>query len=420
MLPIQLPVPKTIKHQVLHKNVVFVEKSKLICVVLPDKIIKEYVYPSDMVMDGDVMKKDDFRNAFIKWLADSAIKPADTICIISASALFEKTIPPDAKNKSLDASSISMFIDSIPFQHVATVKRQSKDNTVQVMATNRDLLSSIYHGLEKSACNMLGIFPDLVLTTEGSSFGQDMDMVEKARRNLTAYTQKNNQQYMFDIFSHSHKPLTQMSVSEAAQQPVQPWVVVAVVASLIVGGAGIWYMQYFQVRQTQIALAKKRAQLLAEQQSVQTPKEETDGVTLVSATNPDAQPTMPTLDTSTSTSATLIPISADKSPTPKLLRVQIIYMAQTQKLFDDTYNKLRQKGLYQISNQMSTREMSENKILLSSALTSESVAQIANILQEVGVEASQKQATLDGFDVVIELGKYSPAAPSLNVNTPTP
>lgn len=397
-----------------------IEKLKLTCIVLPDKIIKEYVYPLDMVMDGDVMKKDDFRNAFIKWLADSAIKPADTICIINASALFEKTVPPDTKNKSVDTASISMFVESIPFQHVATVKRQAKDNSVQVMAANRDLLSSIYHGLEKSACNMIGIFPDLMLTTEGRSVGQDMDIVEKARKNLVAYTQKNSQQYVFDIFPHSHKPLTQMSVSEAAQQPVQPWVVVAVVASLIMGGVGIWYMQYFQVRQTQIALAKKRAQLLAEQQSVQTPQTEERGVTLVSATEPNTTLTPPTAYATASVSATLAPTNTDNSATTKLLRVQIVYSAQTQKLFDDTYNKLRQKGLYQISNQMSAREMTENKILVSSSIATELIVKIADALKEVGVEASQKQATLDGFDVVIELGKYSPSAPNLSVNTPTP
>jgi hypothetical protein len=193
-----------------------------------------------MVMDGDVMKKDDFRNAFITWLSESGIKVADTVCIVNTSAIFEKTIPPDPKSRTVDTSGVTAFIESIPFQHVATMKKQMKDGSVKVIVANKDLLSSIYHGLEKSAHNMLGIFPELSSTTDNAIPTQNTDIVEQAKKHLTLYSLKNTQQYIFDIFPHNHKSLTQMSVSEAAQQPVQPWVVVAVVALLIAGGVGVW------------------------------------------------------------------------------------------------------------------------------------------------------------------------------------
>jgi hypothetical protein len=410
MLSIQLPVPKTIRHQIVHKNVVFIGKTKLVCVILPDKIVKEYVYPPDMVMDGDVLKKDDFRNAFVQWITEAGLKAADTICITNISAIFEKTISPDPKNKSTDTASISAFIDSSPFQHVATVKKQTKEKGVKVIVANRDLLSSIYHGLEKSACNMLGIYPELILIADTITPDQNVDIVERAKKHLTMYTLKNNQQYVFDIFPHTHKSLAQMSVVEAAQQPVQPWVVVVVVLMLIGGGVGIWYMQYFQVRQTQIALARKRAQLLAEQQSVQTSDPGKTNMVPVAANNP-VTPTQ---------GAPIATASATLSPTPQPLRVQIIYTSRTQKLFDDMYNKLRQTGLYQISNQMSTRDIQENKILVASSLDTSVTARMNETAREVGIQATTKQATIDGFDIVIELGIYSPVAPIEPSPSPTP
>jgi hypothetical protein len=409
MMPIQLPVTKTIKRQVVHKNVVFIDKTKLTFVVLPDKSITEYIYPQDMVMDGDVMKKDDFRNAFITWLSESGIKVADTVCIVNTSAIFEKTIPPDPKSRTVDTAGVTAFIESIPFQHVATMKKQMKDSSVKVIVANKDLLSSIYHGLEKSAHNMLGIFPELGLTTDNAIPNQNIDIVEQAKKHLTLYSLKNTQQYIFDIFPHNHKSLTQMSVSEAAQQPVQPWVVVAVVALLIAGGVGVWYMQYYQVRQGQIALARKRAQLLAEQQSVQTTDSNPTDIKPVSA-----------LVSETPVPSSIATESAELSPTPKLLRVQILYTSQAQKLFDDVNNKIRQAGKYQISNQLSTRELEENRILFSPSLDTSSTVEITNLVSEVGIQATTKQVTIDGFDIVIELGIYSPVAPIEDTLTPTP
>ena len=409
MIPIQLPVSKTIKRQVVHKNVVFIDKTKLTFVVLPDKSITEYIYPQDMVMDGDVMKKDDFRNAFITWLSESGIKVADTVCVVNASAIFEKTIPPDPKSRTVDTVGVTAFIESIPFQHVATMKKQMKDGSVKVIVANKDLLSSIYHGLEKSAHNMLGIFPELGLTTDNAIPNQNIDIVEQAKKHLTLYSLKNTQQYIFDIFPHNHKSLTQMSVSEAAQQPVQPWVVVAVVALLIAGGVGVWYMQYYQVRQGQIALARKRAQLLAEQQSVQTADSNPTDIKPVSA-----------LVSETPVPTSIATESAELSPTPRLLRVQILYTSQAQKLFDDVNNKIRQAGKYQISNQLSTRELEENRILFSPSLDTGSTVEITNLVSEVGIQATTKQVTIDGFDIVIELGIYSPVAPIEDTPTPTP
>lgn len=420
-MPIHLPNSQTIKRQVVHKNVLFIDKTKLTCVVLPDKSVKEYVYPLDMVMDGDVMRKDDFRNAFVQWLVESGIKVTDTICIVNSSAVFTKTIPPDPKNKTTDIAAINSFIDIVPFQHVATFKQQLKDNSVKVVVANKDLLLSIFHGLEKSANNMLGIFPELILTTDSSAVSQDYDIAEKAKKHLALYTLKNSQQYIFDIFPHAHKSLTQMSVAEAARQPVQPWVVVAVVALLIAGGGGVWYMQYYQVRQTQIALARKRAQLLAEQQSVQTADTEAQKMVPVSAVDTSSSSAAIVPTSSASESATLTTTNIpSQSPTSQLLRVQIVYNNQTQKLFDDIYNKLRQTGQYQISNQSSGRDIEENTVLLSPTLDTKATAQITDLIKEAGIQSNTKQATIDGFDVVIELGIYSPVAPIQDTPTHTP
>jgi hypothetical protein len=61
-------------------------------------------------------------------------------------------------------------------------------------------------------------------------------------------------------------------------------------------------------------------------------------------------------------------------------------------------NKIRQAGKYQISNQLSTRELEENRILFSPSLDTGSTVEITNLVSEVGIQATTKQVTIDGFD----------------------
>ncbi len=403
------------KQQTLHKNVLFIDKTKATCIILPDKVVKEYAYPQDMVMDGDVMKKDEFRNAFVKWVTESNIKVAETLCVVGMTALFEKVLTPNLRTKAVDANIISSFIESIPFQHVVTIRKVSKDGATTIIVANRDLLSSIYHGLEKAGFSVLGIFPELAPALENATPIRQGDIVERAKKHIELYTLKNADQYMFELTAHSHKSLTQMSVTEAAQQPVQPWVAVVVVILLVGGAVGIGYFQYFQARQEQVLLARKRTQLLAQQQLAANEKPRVTGIALISASSSATLTTNPT----SSGSAQASPAAA-VSENPALLRVQIVYTSQAQKLFDEIYNKLRQSGQYQINNQMTSRTILENRVLLSPSLEVEKITQLTTTVQEVGIQTISKQATLDGYDAVIELGIYSPSAPTATQASPTP
>lgn len=399
----------------------FIDKTSATFVILPDKVVKEYTYPQDMVMDGDVMKKDEFRNAFMKWVTDSNIKVSETLCIVGTTALFEKVLMPNLRTKAVDTNVISSFIDSIPFQHTVTMRKVSKDGSTTVIVANRDLISSIYHGLEKAGFSILGMFPELAPALENATPIRQGDIIERAKKHIELYTLKNADQHMFELTTHSHKSLTQMSVTEAAQQPVQPWVAVMIVLLLVGGAVGIGYFQYFQARQEQILLARKRTQLLAQQQLAAVEESGGTGITRISASS-SATPSLltsisPNPISSGSAEQSLVPTISTNSA---LLRVQILYTSQAQKLFDDVYDRLRKSGQYQISNQVSSRSILENRVLVSPSLDAEQTTQLSTIVQETGIQTTSKQATIDGYDVVIELGSYSPSVPTTTQVSPTP
>ena len=399
----------------------FIDKTSATFVILPDKVVKEYTYPQDMVMDGDVMKKDEFRNAFMKWVTDSNIKVSETLCIVGTTALFEKVLMPNLRTKAVDTNVISSFIDSIPFQHTVTMRKVSKDGSTTVIVANRDLISSIYHGLEKAGFSILGMFPELAPALENATPIRQGDIIERAKKHIELYTLKNADQHMFELTTHSHKSLTQMSVTEAAQQPVQPWVAVMIVLLLVGGAVGIGYFQYFQARQEQILLARKRTQLLAQQQLAAVEESGGTGITRISASS-SATPSLlasisPNPISSGSAEQFLVPTISTNSA---LLRVQILYTSQAQKLFDDVYDRLRKSGQYQISNQMSSRSILENRVLVSPSLDAERTTQLSTIVQEAGIQTMSKQATIDGYDVVIELATYSPSVPTTTQVSPTP
>ncbi len=399
----------------------FIDKTSATFVILPDKVVKEYTYPQDMVMDGDVMKKDEFRNAFMKWVTDSNIKVSETLCIVGTTALFEKVLMPNLRTKAVDTNVISSFIDSIPFQHTVTMRKVSKDGSTTVIVANRDLISSIYHGLEKAGFSILGMFPELAPALENATPIRQGDIIERAKKHIELYTLKNADQHMFELTTHSHKSLTQMSVTEAAQQPVQPWVAVMIVLLLVGGAVGIGYFQYFQARQEQILLARKRTQLLAQQQLAAVEESSGTGITRISASS-SATPSLlasisPNPISSGSAEQFLVPTISTNSA---LLRVQILYTSQAQKLFDNVYDRLRKSGQYQISNQMSSRSILENRVLVSPSLDAERTTQLSTIVQEAGIQTMSKQATIDGYDVVIELATYSPSVPTITQVSPTP
>ncbi len=415
---LSLQVPHTIKQRGARSNVVFIEKTKLIVVVLPEKTIREFTYPQEMVTDGDVMKKDEFRTALAQWIDDSHIKPADTLCVVAVSAIFEKSLVPRTRSRGVDTQLVTAYIEAIPFQHVVTVKRTEKDGSVTVLVANRDLLVSVYQGFDKAGCNVTGVYPEIAPVLEHATPIIQGDAIDRARKHLDYFGAKESAHQEFDVLPQDHRGLANMSVAEAAQQPVQPWVAVAIVMVLVAGAFGVGYFQYYQARQEQITLARKRTQLLAQQQSVDV-KKDTQGPQQVSAhTTPPPQDSTPsaTITQSASPSATTA-----ISPTNTVLkRVQIVYTAEAQKLFDDVYNLVRQSGEYQISNQSTSREINVNRVLLAPGLDAETTAHITAIVESVGIETISKEAEIDGYDMVIELGVYTPSAPPTSTPQPSP
>lgn len=366
-----------------------------------------------MVLDGDVINRDDLRTALSAWLVESTIKLAETLFVVDKSLIFDTTLTPDPRTKLVDLSIADSFIDSIPFQRMTIIKRPMKSGVVKVIATNKDLVSVIEHAFEKEGYEVLGMFPDLNVVSENINNAQFEDVVEKAKRHLLIYTVKNAQQLAFSLTPLQKKPLTQMSVSEAVQQPVQPGVAVAIVLILVVCAIGVGYWQYYEARQQQISISRKRIQLAMEK------KKNTDATSTTPIHVAAKQPT-PSAPTSKPLSSP--PSSKDSSPSVEIraTNIQILYTSQTEKLYESIKTAMTKTNEYKVMGQMETRELTENRIFVAAYLDPDTVGKIVDTIRSAGVTATQKQATIEGYDVVVELGLYAPTAPTLPLGQITP
>lgn len=422
---IELPVPQNSKRQIKHHNVIFIEKSKLCCVVLPDKTTKEYIYPAEMVIDGDVINRDDLRLAVTSWLSESGIKIAETTFIVDRSIIFDVPISPDPRTKTINSGMIDSFIDSIPFQRVTMIKKPLKNGDVRIIATDKDLINVLEHVFEKEGYEIAGIYPDLSLVIEGVNNTPYEDIVERAKRHYVAYSSKEMQQYAFDLIAHQKKPLTQMSVGEAAQQPVQPWVAMLLVILLIGIAVGISYWQYYQTRQNQIQIVRKRAEQLAKKAD-SNKKNPSDKISVSAGLEPQiasssASESAKVEKGATSSASIFLPVSPTSLPTStQKVRIQILYTSQTVGLYERVRDSLLTNSKYEITGQVETRELGPNRIFSTPQTTPETSSEVFDLLRAKGVQAEQKQATIEGFDMVVELGSYTPVAPTATKPSSSP
>lgn len=408
------------KKQILKRtNVLFIQKTGLVCITLPDQNVNEFIFPTDVVADGDVINRESLHAALATWLESINVKAIDTLCVVAGNCLFEKIITPNPKTKAFSETELTAFTEAIPFQHITVVKKTYKDGSTKVLVANKDLLAAAAYAIEKSGLNLIGMYPEA--TSISTEFTTPPDSVfEMARRNIALFTQKTAEDYSFNIVGvtkTTHKSITQMSVSEAAQQPINPLVAIFAVLLLVIMGVGVGYWQYNLGRQRQLKIARARAQARLAQKAQTSP----EGMVEVGAEN--VTPTMG-MPLSASGSAQISQTSVTPSPTGstpevKLIRLQLVYTSETQKLYENVRQSLERAGGYQISSQLGDVSSATNRVLVSSNITSAQSSVLAGLLSGAGISTETKQAVIDDFDVVIELASYNPTAPTLTAS-PTP
>lgn len=404
---------KTKRQPIKRTNVIFVQKNGLFYISLPEKSVNGYVYPTEMVVDGDVVNRDSLYAALVNWFEELHIKVVDTYCIVSEDCLFQKILYPDAKTKTINEAERESFTDSTPYQRISYVKKVLKDGTHKIIVGNRDLFSVILHALEQNGLSVLGIFPEPSMIYEGSGvFYDGDDLGEKASKSIALYELKPAEEFSFDMLNRAltRKSLTQMTVSEAAQQPVDPIYAIWAILILIVVAAGIGYWQYAQVKQRKVYLAQERARLLQERQKQDA---SSAGVIPVSANNDSfvitqtPTPLQHSLHDSAQTATT-----SSNLDTNKIIRIQLLYSPEAQKLHEDVRTKLELSGSYLITSEIETPTSQTNKILIGPAISSAESTKLVDILKIIGVSAEVKQASIDEYDVVVELYFYNPTVPS--------
>ena len=89
------------------------------------------------------------------FVAQNKIPPGNITVVIGEDALFVKAIPPDLKNEDEE---IEKFIDSVPFDRVTQMSYVIEGGKL-IVATNRDLYTSIKHAFENVGFAVSFIIP---------------------------------------------------------------------------------------------------------------------------------------------------------------------------------------------------------------------------------------------------------------------
>ncbi len=392
----ELLVTKNITKATKRMAVCFVQRNKLIFMSFPDKTVKEFTFPQTAVADADVVNKEEYRRAVFEWTQGSAFRISDIMFLVSSELCFSKEIKNQTEkgHGSENETPISMFIDIVPYQHVFVAKNTTKDGTTQVVVSNKDLVLPLMHVFESIGFVTVGAFPEL------SVFSSSVQPLDEARfsddvyKQVELYSLHTYVQYAFHTNADTHnKPITQMSVSEAAQQPINPLVAVVIVILMFGVGAYIMYWQFEQVRRDEMVATSKRIEKIAEQQ----------------AKLMNAQTSAPVLVAAPATVAS----NAATQKSVTATKVQIVYSEKTARVFDLVKASLVATYGYEVVGERSQSLPTGSNTLLSAKGTATQVREnVLKVLASVDIVPEVRESSVDGYAMVLTLTEYAPSAPS--------
>ena len=390
----ELLVPKSIKKAVKRIAMCFIDRDKILFVSFPDKVVKEFNFPQSAVSDSDVVNKEEYRSAVYEWVRDSSLKTSEILFVVSEHMVFSKDFRPNSRMKPPSQETLSSFVEVVPFQRVYISKTISKDNSVKMVVTNRDIVSVVMRAFETFNFVSVGVFPEFAILSDSAETVTPQNFVDQARKHIDLLTLHPYAQSVFNTsLEPQQKPLTQMSVSEAAQQPINPIVAVAIVLVMVGGAIYFIYWRFEQVRSAEIEATKKRIELLAAKQK--TP----------SSTKTDFVPVAAISQQTATTSATTTPQTVAKA------KVQIIYADSSARLYDLVKSSIVATYGYEVVGELSPTTPTENRLLISEKTPDTTVENIRRVLSSANVNLSQSsKVSIDEFDMVITLGRITPEA----------
>ncbi len=399
--------PSDTKKVIKHQHLVFIDRDQSTVISYPDELINRYVYPSQHVLDGDIIDREEFRNGMKKWLADSDIKPADVIYVVSPSISFEKEFVPDAKG-IVDFGQVTSFVDSVPFQKIVTAKLQNV-KTTQVIVTNKELLNGITFSFEEAGFKNIAVFPYKSLGDAKINKTDDpiKDVVEIGKLFLALVGQKNYQSKEFGIALTSANTIqfSQASIAQAANQEVNPMVAVVIIIIFVMIGGLVMYWRYSEVAQLQ----KEAAARLASGRAAETA-------------------TPPTTTAALEPTATIPPDDiADPTGTPSVtqvidatIKIEILYTPETRTLAQELKTKVEALGYLVAINRITDVIDKENTIIYSTGLSQNIQARINDLMRTSGLTPNISSGTIADYSATIQLVKFIPAAPTpASTSTPT-
>lgn len=392
----ELLVPKSIKKVVKRIAVCFIDRDKILFVSFPDKVVKEFDFPPSAVSDADVVNKEDYRAAVFEWVRDNSPKVSDIIFVASEHMVFTKDFRPSSKMRPPSQETLSSFVEVVPFQRVYISKTVSKDGSIKMIVTNRDIVSVVVRAFENNGFVSLGVFPEFATLSSSADAITPQNFVDQARKHADLLTLHPYTQSAFNTsLEQQQKPITQMSVSEAAKQPINPAVAVIIVLVMVGGAIYFIYWRFEQVRASEIEATKKRIELIAAKQRKPT------------GTKTDIVPVVATKETITATiSASITPIQVVSKA-----RIQIIYADSSMRLYELVKSSIVATYGYEVVGELSSVTPDENRLLIGEKTSDSTVQNIKGVLSSANVNlALSSKANVEGFDMVLTLGKISPEA----------
>ena len=137
---------------------------------------------SPYVTNLEITNREELQNQLRLFIENNKLLPSNIVVILSENVLFVKGVPEGTEN--LDEE-IEKFSDNVPFERVNT-KSYKLDNGTLLVATNKDLYSSLQEVFEKKNFSFEAIIPiyNAGINTPDPNYGLDPTAAKTILSNL--------------------------------------------------------------------------------------------------------------------------------------------------------------------------------------------------------------------------------------------
>lgn len=398
----ELLVPKSIKTAVRRISLCFISRNKLIFVSFPDKSVKEFSFPQGTVSDADVLNKEEYRSAVFEWVHNSVLKISEIIFVVSENLIFSKEFEADKIGKSIFQQETSSFIEVVPFQRVYLAKTSNSRGKSTIMITNRDVVHVIVRAFESVGFTNIGIYPELSLVSASASGIDSENVVDRARKHIDLYTLKAYSQNSFQAsLSSISRSASQMTVSEAVQQPISPAIATIVVVIVVGASLLLTYWNFEQTRQKDMLAIKKRIELLST-------KTATSNSNLESKDKPETV-------SAKGESPTVTPTPVKE--TKRVYKIQVLYTEDSLKLYEMLRASITTTYGYEVSGEVTSNVSTESRILMDQRTPKSVLDEVKKVMDALKiVYSSSIDSKSEDFNIVILLSPPKPIAPNIETN----